>query len=311
MFAFKLWGHFGVFRDPITITQNITFSIPPKTTIGGMLAAILGIDYNDYFNDDDYFDFKYSLVLNSHIRKKSFSQNYVEDYTKKSAIKNKNFIGLNEKRLSLSSLKEEKQAFLERKNLSKNNSLGLDFGENNYPLPIREERKLAGLDKKILNATKKLEKQFKKVNDNLSQKMTKPKPIRRELLINPSYTIFIHNYKYEKKIVSAMRNHQSSFMFYMGNSEFPANYKYLDCLESKSSELSSVNSFTHSLDKIKFEEGNKYSTVYFATKVVENRKYRDYRKLVIGDYGKTISLKEKINGYSIKLETGDYNCEFI
>jgi len=73
MIAFKLWSNFGVFRDPLTITQNITFSIPPKTTIGGMLAAILGIDYNDYFQDETYFDFQYSVVLLSTIRKKSFA----------------------------------------------------------------------------------------------------------------------------------------------------------------------------------------------------------------------------------------------
>ena len=49
MFCFKLWSQFGVFRDPLTITQNMTFPIPPKTTVGGMLAAILGIDYNELF----------------------------------------------------------------------------------------------------------------------------------------------------------------------------------------------------------------------------------------------------------------------
>ena len=87
MFAFKLWSRFGAFRDPITITQNVTLSIPPKTTIGGMLAAILGMDYNDYFENPLYFDFQYSLVLKNPIRKQSFSQNYIEDYTAKSHLK--------------------------------------------------------------------------------------------------------------------------------------------------------------------------------------------------------------------------------
>ena len=313
MFAFKLWGHFGVFRDPLTITQNITFSIPPKTTIGGMLAAVLGIDYNDYFKDENYFDFKYSLILKNHIRKKSFSQNYVNDYTKSSETKQSNFISLNEKQLSLSSLKKEKFELLERKNNSCNNEnlLGLEFEDNLSPLSKKEEKILSGLDKKILTETQKVEEQLIKVNLNISKKMTKAKPIRRELLINPSYTIFIHNYKYEDEIISAMKKHQSSFMFYMGNSEFPANYEYLDCFECENCELSNVDSFTHSLDKIKFEEGNKYSTVYFATKVVENRQYRDYKKLVLGDFDKKISFKKPINGYSIKIKTGDYNCEFI
>ncbi len=72
MFGFKLWGDFAVFREPLAITQNITFIIPPKTTIGGMLAAILVIDDDDGFSDEDFFDFKYSLILDKEIRKKKF-----------------------------------------------------------------------------------------------------------------------------------------------------------------------------------------------------------------------------------------------
>lgn len=87
MFCFKLWSRFGAFRDPLTITQNLTFPIPPKTTVGGILAAVLGIDYSDYFNDPDYFDFFYSLVLARPIRKKSLAQNYVSKYTVKSETK--------------------------------------------------------------------------------------------------------------------------------------------------------------------------------------------------------------------------------
>ena len=84
MFALKLWSKFGVFRDPMTITQNITLPIPPKTTVGGILASIIGLDYDKYFKDENYFNFKYSVVLLKEIRKKSFAQNYVMDYTKKS-----------------------------------------------------------------------------------------------------------------------------------------------------------------------------------------------------------------------------------
>lgn len=80
MFAFKIWGKFACFRDPLGISQNITLPIPPKTTICGMLAALLGID--NYLNDDRFDDFKYSVILDTPILKKSFSQNYINDYTK-------------------------------------------------------------------------------------------------------------------------------------------------------------------------------------------------------------------------------------
>ena len=80
MFAFKIWGKFACFRDPLGISQNITLPIPPKTTICGMLAALLGID--NYLNDDRFDDFKYSVILDAPILKKSFSQNYINDYTK-------------------------------------------------------------------------------------------------------------------------------------------------------------------------------------------------------------------------------------
>ncbi len=296
MFAFRLWGHFGVFRDPITITQNITMALPPKTTIGGMLASVLGIDYNAYFNDPDYFDFEYSVVLNSPIRKKSFSQNYVEDYTKKSEGKHSNLKNMYNSKMVLNLLIKEQKKLSNQIELSKNK---------------KDIKRLQGMEQKIKKAEADLETKLKVLDKNISSKMTKPKPIRRELLINPSYTVFINNYKYENEILPVMKKHQSSFQLYMGNSEFPANYELIDCVDFKSCLLHSVDSFTKSIDKITFEAGNKYSTMHSATKVVGNREYRDYQKIVFGDCNKSLFFKEPVAGYNIKLFTGEYNCEFI
>lgn len=91
MFAFELWGSFAAFRDPLTITQNLTLPIPPKTTVGGMLAAILGLDYTEYFNDDEFFNFEYSIIIKKTIRKYSFAQNYIKKYTERSSIKEGGF----------------------------------------------------------------------------------------------------------------------------------------------------------------------------------------------------------------------------
>lgn len=81
MFAFEIWGKFASFRDPLTISQNITLPIPPKTTVAGMMASILGIE--EYFDDEAFSAFEYSIVVLEPIRKKSFSQNYINDYTSK------------------------------------------------------------------------------------------------------------------------------------------------------------------------------------------------------------------------------------
>ena len=70
MFAFKIWGKFACFRDPLSISHNITLPLPPKTTVGGMLAALLGV--GNYLGDDDFMDFGYSVVLGGTILKKTF-----------------------------------------------------------------------------------------------------------------------------------------------------------------------------------------------------------------------------------------------
>lgn len=288
MFAFRLWSHFGVFRDPITITQNVTFSIPPKTTIGGMLAAILGIDYNDYFNDPEYFDFKYSLVLKSPIRKQSFSQNYIEDYTGKSHLKHDSMKKVIYSALSLEKVIEE--------NDIKNQDSFFNTDENVF-------------NEEIEKAKGNYQKDLKKFWDRISGKMPKPKPIRRELLINPNYLIFIKDFKFEKQAISILKSHNSGFAFYMGNSEFSANYKFVECEKSVGKYLSQIESFTQSNDNISFESGKKYTTIYAATKAVNDRQYRDYKRITISDNG--ISFQEPVKGYFIQTSIGDYRCEFI
>ncbi len=81
MFLFEIWGKFASFRDPFTISQNISLPIPPKTAVAGIMASILGVE--EYLGDDDFSDFEYSVVALNPIRKKSFSQNYINDYTSK------------------------------------------------------------------------------------------------------------------------------------------------------------------------------------------------------------------------------------
>lgn len=94
MFAFKIWGKFASFRDPLGISQNLTYPIVPKTSVSGMLACILGIE--KYLEEDGFQNFEYSVIVQNPIIKKSFSQNYINDYTEKTKkhinnIKENNF----------------------------------------------------------------------------------------------------------------------------------------------------------------------------------------------------------------------------
>ncbi|MBE9481197.1 MAG: CRISPR-associated protein Cas5 [Bacteroidetes bacterium] len=292
MFGFKLWGRFGSFRDPITITQNMTFSIPPKTTVGGVLASILGIDYNDYFNDNEYFDFGYSLILKNPVRKKSFAQNYLMDYTEKSLSRLNLMLDIRDNNQKLL-LHEKQKKELESKEL-----------------PTKaEEKKIKSLGKRIATTKEKLNKSIDVWKEKSAERFTKAKPIYRELLINPSFYIFINKFKHEDKIIELMKEHLSEFPLYMGNSEFAANYQFIDCHKYEKKKIMKLDSFTGNPEKIKFETGKKYTNVYAATRTTGSREYRDYKSMVVCD--KKIILSSAIDGYSLNTDTGDFNCEFI
>lgn len=291
MFAFKLWSHFGAFRDPITITQNVTLSIPPKTTIGGMLAAILGMDYNEYFENHKYFDFGYSLVLINPIRKRSFAQNYVLDYTKESLKKHKDMLNALQKYKILRVYKK-KMGFLQQPEF---------FEDQNYSETISDE--------KLVKKENDFKKALAQLNKKFITKMQQPKPIWRELLINPCYMIFIKDFEFEDEIIELLKKHNTGFALYMGNSEFAANYEFIECSDYCKKPMTRINSFTKCPDMINFEPNIKYTTVYSATKTVESRKYKDYQKIIISN--KTISYKSPINSWWIKTERGEFNCEFI
>jgi len=53
--VFDLWGEYAHFKKHYTTTSPLSFPFPPRTTISGMIAAMLGIDkekYLDYFLKD-------------------------------------------------------------------------------------------------------------------------------------------------------------------------------------------------------------------------------------------------------------------
>lgn len=246
MFAFKIWSKFGTFKDPMTISQNITINFPPKTAVAGMMAAVLGVD--EFLGDDDFSQFKYSVVFDKEIIKKSFSQNYINDYTKKT---NSHLI-----------------------NLQKQN--------------------------------------FELIKDGLRDAKAPQKPTNRELLIDPSYIIFIDNFKLEDEIVKNMKNRISRYSLYMGNSEFGANFKLLDIESFKVKNFESVNldSFLEEdlVKNIEFKDDVFYKNTLVTTKLDKNRSPINSINLI---YSNSKILAKNIKAYEIKIENKVYFCRFV
>lgn len=295
MFGFTLRAGFGAFRDPLTITQNMTFSIPPKTTVGGMLAAVLGLDYKDWFGDDGFFDFGYSLVLPNPVRKKSFAQNYVMDYTKISGVRFDSMLKV-----------RDRIHDLERHENERAQAISPDPGKI---LNEKELKKIQKFGEKIEKAASELDKSITAWAEKSSEQYSKPKPIFRELIINPTYLIFIHGFKYEAEILKLMKNHESRYPLYMGNSEFPATYDYIDGLSFEKKPLNVLDSFTGNPGNIRFEPGKRYTHIYAATRTTGDREYRDFKSLVVCD--QPISLSKTVEGYRIETKEGSYGCEFV
>lgn len=307
MFVFKIWGNFASFRDPLTISQNISLPLPPKTTVGGMMASILGI--GNYFEEENYFDFDYSCVVLNEIRKKSFFQNYIEKYTSRVGTKLtsyetaiKKYREVEKVKEKLFSLKQEKQELLGQISLKKVQMTKLE------KLPLQIYKQVKTISKKC----KILDQEIDKFQQKQNETFTKPKPTNRELILNPAYLIIIDNFKYEEVIVKLLKEHCSIFPFYLGNSEFGGNFQYIDA-KIIQYEIDEVDSFTDNAEIIDFNFEQKYSNLTMPLKTVNNRQYKDFQKIIFSD--KTIKLKEKIKGLKLEFlldnKPMEIGCEFI
>lgn len=247
MFAFEIWGKFASFRDPFTISQNISLPIPPKTTVAGMVASILGIE--EYLGKASFSDFEYSVVALNPIRKKSFSQNYINDYTSKTQTH--------------------------------------------------------------INSLKKGD--YSKIGVGLRDKKNPQKPINRELLLDVRYLIFIKKFQYEDEITKYLENKISKFPLYLGNSEFAGNFKFVkiyDAVEMLNLSLAKVDSFVLESDvkHIEFQEGVRYSSLSFATKLNTERSPTKLSSVIMGSHP---ILVRDMTIYKIKTKDRIYHCRFL
>lgn len=74
--VFDIWGNYGHFRKPYSTNSSLTYFFPTKPTIIGILAAIVGLQKNSYYDLIDRI--KVSLIIRNSekIRKNIFTINY-------------------------------------------------------------------------------------------------------------------------------------------------------------------------------------------------------------------------------------------
>jgi len=75
--VFEIFAPFGHFRIPYTTTSPLTYSIPPKTAVAGMVGGIIGLDKKDYlkcFNNDN---FKIAIQILNPIKMIHINENFL------------------------------------------------------------------------------------------------------------------------------------------------------------------------------------------------------------------------------------------
>jgi len=76
--AFDLWGDYGHFRKHYTTTSPLTFSIPPRTTLCGLLAAIIGLDKTEYILHFSDKDASIAVQLLNDVKKITLAENLID-----------------------------------------------------------------------------------------------------------------------------------------------------------------------------------------------------------------------------------------
>jgi len=81
--VFDIWGDLGHFKKPYTTTSPLSYAFPPRTTIAGMISAIIGLDKNEYA---DHFTKQISNIgirIINPVKKVRINQNLIDTKTAK------------------------------------------------------------------------------------------------------------------------------------------------------------------------------------------------------------------------------------
>ncbi|MDI9595683.1 MAG: type I-B CRISPR-associated protein Cas5b [Atribacterota bacterium] len=75
--AFDIYGDYAHFKKFYTTSSPLTFSFPPPPTIGGMIAAICGIDKKNYLDILSFDRCQYAIRILSPIQKVRMGLNHI------------------------------------------------------------------------------------------------------------------------------------------------------------------------------------------------------------------------------------------
>jgi len=132
---------------------------------------------------------------------------------------------------------------------------------------------------------------------NYQQNIKQRKQFYRELLINPSYKIFIdfsHCLEESKGIIDNLKNHIALFQPYMGINLCLANFKFVAEHQGEailSKDFISIDSFVPLDSKFEIEFSKNYSDIRIATHIEEARVFGGFRDLLVELNGQAIIAK--------------------
>lgn len=89
--VFDIKGDYGHFRKFYTTSSPLTFSIPPRTTVCGIIGALIGLDKEEYLKYFKKTDAKIAIQILNPVNKSRVSYNLIDTKTAKmySQIKNR------------------------------------------------------------------------------------------------------------------------------------------------------------------------------------------------------------------------------
>ncbi|WP_169743625.1 type I-B CRISPR-associated protein Cas5b [Methanolacinia paynteri] len=76
--AFDIWGDYGHFRKIYTTTSPLTYSVPTRTSLTGVIGAIAGLDKESYLSVSSKEDEKIAVGLNNAVKKVRLAENLIK-----------------------------------------------------------------------------------------------------------------------------------------------------------------------------------------------------------------------------------------
>lgn len=76
--VFDVWSEYAYFRKFFTTTSPLTFSLPPRTALCGLMGAILGFPKESYLEKFPRNDASFAVRLMNPVKKVRFSENLID-----------------------------------------------------------------------------------------------------------------------------------------------------------------------------------------------------------------------------------------